>query len=289
MGDYSKDFSLDELIVSRIAREFEGEAICAGATASSMVSVLLAKRTHAPELAPMLGSPAYFDAKAIPTLTVGEFLGFESMKARLSWIELFDAIFNHKFLICIGPAQVDQFGNANISVIGDWRKPSACLIGARGLPDDSVSVEKMVYHVANHSRRTFVEKVDFVCGVGFGKARDEAGLKFGEPAVVVSNLGVFDFDKRTGRMRIESIHPGISLPQVVDSTGFDLIVPDKVVETSPPSEEEVFLIRNELDPLGIRKLDYVAREHAGTLLAEIMEKERKLLAKMSWGTRPRAD
>jgi glutaconate CoA-transferase subunit B len=105
-----------------------------------------------------------------------------------------------------------------------------------------------------HSRRRFVPRVDFISGAGFidgPGAREKAGLRRGGPRWVLSELGVFDFDPATCRMRVKSIHPGHTIAEVRDQTGFDLVVPPQVPDTTPPTAEELRLLRREIDPHGV--------------------------------------
>lgn len=277
MGKNDTQYALDDLLIARMAKEFKGDEIVgAGGTLLSAISAVLAKNTHAPDMIISGGSLNLFDSSFMPTLGISEFIGVDKAKANLTWIELFDIIFHKKFLIWVGAAQLDRFGSANISLIGEWHKPKAMLVGARGLPDDGVQNEKMMYHVMKHSKNTFVEKVDFVCSAGFTAKREEMGIDRGQPAVVVSNLGVFDFDEEKRTMRIQSLHPGVALEQVVKNTGFELVIPEDIPETEPPTAEELEII-NRIDPLGIRKLERADPEQKNKLVLEIMKNEREYI------------
>ena len=149
-------------------------------------------------------------------------------------------------------------------------------VGARGLPDNCTSCREICWVVANHSKRTFVPKVDFISGPGWVPERIGGDIKYGHPLYVFSNLGVMDFDPKTHRMRLASVHTGVTAQQVQENTGFELVIPDKVPETEPPTEEEVRLIRGEIDPLGVRRLDHARGPDAAKIMAEIREKEKAL-------------
>ena len=152
--------------------------------------------------------------------------------------------------VMMGAAQVDRYGNQNISCIGDWARPKAQLLGVRGAPGNTVN-HPVSYWVPRHSRRVFVEAVDMVCGVGYDRAA-AAGAGFHELRVVVTNLAVLDFQAPDHTMRLRSLHPGVTLSEVVDATGFALDVPDEVPVTRPPTAAELNLIRGQLDPSGLR-------------------------------------
>jgi len=152
--------------------------------------------------------------------------------------------------VMMGAAQLDRYGNQNISCIGDWARPKAQLLGVRGAPGNTVN-HPVSYWVPRHSRRVFVEAVDMVCGVGYDRAA-AAGAGFHELRVVVTNLAVLDFQAPDHTMRLRSLHPGVTLSEVVDATGFALDVPDEVPVTRPPTAAELNLIRGQLDPSGLR-------------------------------------
>jgi acyl CoA:acetate/3-ketoacid CoA transferase beta subunit len=152
--------------------------------------------------------------------------------------------------VMMGAAQLDRYGNQNISCIGDWARPKAQLLGVRGAPGNTVN-HPVSYWVPRHSRRVFVEAVDMVCGVGYDRAA-AASAVFHELRVVVTNLAVLDFQAPDHTMRLRSLHPGVTLPEVVDATGFALGVPDPVPVTRLPTAAELELIRGQLDPSGLR-------------------------------------
>jgi hypothetical protein len=129
-----------------------------------------------------------------------------------------------------------------ISCIGDWSRPKAQLLGVRGAPGNTVN-HAVSYWVPRHSRRVFVEHVDMVCGVGFD--RGSSGLP--DLRVVVTNLAVLDFLTPDHAMRVRSVHPGVELADVLNATGFELVVPDDVAVSRAPSAAELDLI-GRLDP-----------------------------------------
>ena len=274
--DKHEEYTLEELLISRMAKEMKGEIVGGAATYCSMVAVKLAQSLYNPDLIDLSGGLHHFDSRIPMAFLAVESLGRETARARVSWEELFAMVFRQKFIVWVGPAQVDQFGNANISVIGDWHNPKAVLIGARGLPDDSVHLTAMNYHMVDHSKRSFPAKVDFVCAVGFGESRQKSGIQDGCPGIVVSNLGVFDFDEGSGKMRVQSLHPGVSIDEVNAKTGFELLVPSNIPETEAPNEKELDLIRNQIDPLGLRFLDRMPKAEVKNYLSRIIERETEL-------------
>jgi acyl CoA:acetate/3-ketoacid CoA transferase beta subunit len=151
------------------------------------------------------------------------------------------------------PSQIDAHGNVNISAIGDFQRPKAALLGARGAPGNTVN-HPVSYWVPRHTTRAFVGRVDMVSGVGYDRAA-EAGpsaTRYHHLRRVVSNLGVFDFGGPGHRMRLISVHPGVSVADVRDATGFELAIGPDVPQTRQPSAGELELIRTVIDPAGTR-------------------------------------
>lgn len=163
---------------------------------------------------------------------------------------IFDIVASGRRQSMMGASQIDQYGNQNISLIGDWEHPKRQLIGVRGAPGNTAN-HRVDYWVSKHSERIFVNKVDMVSGVGNDRAAAEGNvLRFHHLGVVVTNLCVFDYDSN-GHLKVRSIHPGISPEEVREATGFDIDTTDATV-TRVPSAEELFLIRDVIDPTGLR-------------------------------------
>lgn len=284
-------YSVAELMITHMARTLaglEGERVVGSATPCSHLAGALAQRLN-PNLV-LMHSYTLFDGTCPPSITAWEWLVRGSIRAELDQETMFDLVLNGDFAIWIGPPQVDRHGNANTSVIGPWERPKVCLVGARGLPDDSVNLPEMLYYIPKHNPRSLVDQVDFVSAVGYGPARRRGEISWGSPLLVITNLGVFDFaDNGDGdtTMRIRSLHSGVSLEQVQKATGFALQVPQTVRETEAPASEELRLIREELDPLGCRDLEFLSGEAAAQRTADVLNKEDELVndAKLSGGRR----
>ncbi|MGN9910128.1 CoA-transferase subunit beta [Phytohabitans sp. LJ34] len=162
---------------------------------------------------------------------------------------VFDLIYGGRRHVMMGPSQIDRYGNANISAIGDFARPTVQLLGVRGAPGNTVH-HPTSYWVPRHSPRSFVAEVDMVSGVGYDRAA-AAGpevTRYHEVRRVVSNLGVFDFDTPDRRMRLISTHPGVTVEQVRAATGFDIAAADDVPATRLPTDAELRLIREVIDP-----------------------------------------
>jgi acyl CoA:acetate/3-ketoacid CoA transferase beta subunit len=210
----------------------------------------LAKLTFAPDLVLTDGEAALM-VGAPPIATPPTDLVREAV---MTYRNVFDVVWSGRRHIMMMASQIDRFGNQNISAIGPHAKPKVQLVGVRGAPGNSVN-HPTSYWVPDHSTRTFVEQVDVVSGVGYGRAA-EAGpgaTRFHDIRRVVSNLGVFDFDTPDHRMRLRSYHPGVTVEDIVVATGFELTVPADVGETRLPTPAELDLVRVVLDPGSVRE------------------------------------
>jgi acyl CoA:acetate/3-ketoacid CoA transferase beta subunit len=154
----------------------------------------------------------------------------------------------------MGATQIDPYGNQNFAAIGaDYAQPRTQLIGFRGAPGNTVN-HATSYWVSAHSTRVFVEKVDVVTGVGWDRAAaaGPGALEFFDLRRVVTDLAVLDFGGPDHRMRLVSTHPGVSVEEVVEATGFGLAMPERVEVSREPTPEELRLIREVIDPRGLR-------------------------------------
>jgi acyl CoA:acetate/3-ketoacid CoA transferase beta subunit len=153
----------------------------------------------------------------------------------------------------MGATQVDRHGNQNISAIGDFAQPKRQLLGSRGAPGNTVN-NRTSYWVPKHSPRVFVEKVDVVSGVGpkLAKEAGAAAAKHNDIHRVVTNLAVFDVTGDDDTMRLLSVHPGVTVDEVREATGFELDAGSDVPVTREPTMEELIIIREVLDPKAMR-------------------------------------
>jgi glutaconate CoA-transferase, subunit B len=270
------DYGIDELIITCMARELRGEVIVSSVTSLGALAAHLAKSTHAPELAVLSTPESGMDVVPLPTLSLGQFLTDNQRAIPLSMEDIFDAIFTDRFRIWINPAQIDQHGNVNISVIGPWDHPKVALVGSRGIPEDTSHLSQGLYYLTAHSPRTLVSQVDFISGVGYTDERARWLGAHGAPTCLVTDLGVFGWDPSTGEMVPRSLHPGVSAETVRERTGFPLHISRALPETPPPSAEEIAII-HAADPLEVRRLEFLSGKEAAEKLAVIYERERQTL------------
>ena len=259
------DYSVDELMVTEMAAQFRNGDQCCNGMASfiPVAAFMLARLTHAPDLV-WLPSSGGLESRPdrIPASTLEAPLWRDSIMYIEQYGDFWNFVLNGRWIekFCVGAAQLDQYGNANNSVIGDdYHAPKVRLPGTAGLADMGSIGKKLYYWNANHSPRSMVKKVDFISAAGYldgGNARDRLGLT-GGPELVVSDFAVMDFHPVNKRMRLKSIHPGVEIAQIREATGFELLMPDSAVpETRRPTQEQVRLIREKIDPDGMRKREF---------------------------------
>jgi acyl CoA:acetate/3-ketoacid CoA transferase beta subunit len=236
----------------------DGEILASPMGTVPTLGARLARATFAPDLVLTDGLAQIVDGD-IPLGTPAEDLTVEGW---LPYRAVLDLLANGRRHVMMGPAQIDAYGNANISCVGDWERPKRQLLGARGAPGNTVN-HAASYWVPRHSRRVLTAHVDVVCGVGNDRAAALPGpaARFHDLRRVITNLCVLDFETSDGRMRLVSVHPGVTVVEVVEATGFDLAAPKGSGKVSPgvdvpvtagPTPEELRLIREVLDPRSLR-------------------------------------
>ena len=242
----SEDFTRAEVCCVAVAECFrgDGEILANPIGTIPMIGGRLARATFEPELVmtdgyAMLAADVHaVGTEGDPELEVEGWNPYRTM---------FDVVWGGKRHVMMGATQVDRYGNQNIAALGDPAQPKVQLLGFRGAPGNTVC-NPTSYFVPNHTPKVFVEKVDVVTGVGW-----DHGCR--EIRRVISNLGVMDFDTPDHRMRLRSVHPGVTVDEVQEATGFALIVADDIDETRPPTDEDLTLIREVLDPQGLREAE----------------------------------
>lgn len=212
------------------------------------ISARLAKLTFEPDL--VLTDGECFLMSEPPPLGRSAAAG-GTIESWAPFRRIFDILSSGRRHSMMGASQIDQHGNQNISSIGDWRRPTRQLIGVRGAPGNTAN-HRTDYWVGGHSARVFVEKVDVVSGVGNDRARAHAStsLRFHDLGVVVTDLAVLDYGD-DGRLKVRSIHPGVTAAEVEENTGFEIDA-SNAPTTRLPTDEELRLIRDVLDPRGLR-------------------------------------
>jgi acyl CoA:acetate/3-ketoacid CoA transferase beta subunit len=238
--------TLAEICVVACAEAWRGD----GAKVASAMGII---PTLGARLAQLTFEPDLLLTDGEATLLAPAAYGGRMTEGWLPFRQIFTMLAAGQRHIMMGASQLDRFGNQNISCIGDWARPKAQLIGVRGAPGNSVN-HPVSYWIPRHSRRVFVEQADMVCGIGYDRVAGLSDAIRGhhELRMVITNLGVLDFGGPDHGMRLRSVHPGVTVSDVADATGFVLAAPLQVPRTRLPTEDELMLIREQLDPQGHR-------------------------------------
>lgn len=225
----------------------DGEILASPMGTIPVLGARLAALTFEPDLL-LSDGEAFLLAEAPALGPLGEDAVVEGW---LPYRQVFTVVASGRRHVMMGASQIDQYGNTNISCIGDQAHPKAQLLGMRGAPGNTVN-HRTSYWIPRHGTRIFVDKVDVVSGVGYDRAAKTPGAaRFHGLGVVVTDLAVLDFDGPDHRMRVCSVHPGVSADEVAAATGFALEVPADVPETRLPTDEEMTVLER-LDPAGVR-------------------------------------
>ena len=242
-------FSRAEVCAAAIADAFkdDGEIFASPMGMLPMLGVRLAKLTSNADLVISDGESLFLGGT--PPL----FAKADVVEGWIPFRRVFDVVAYGKRHVMMGATQVDRQGNQNISAIGDFAQPKRQLLGSRGAPGNTVN-NRTSYWIPKHSTRVFVDNVDVVSGVGpaRAKAAGPGASKYNDIHRIVSNLGVFDVKGEGDTVRLLSVHPGVTVDEVVAETGFELDIPDDVPTTREPTTEELILIREMLDPKNLR-------------------------------------
>ena len=246
------DYNTMELMICAAARNLEDGAAVAVGTGAPCAASMLAQKAHAPNLVIIFEAGGI--APLLPTMpiSVGDSRTYYKAVMASGMCDVMETIQRGMVDYCfLGGAQIDKYGNINSTVIGDWHQPKVRFPGSGGANDFGSLAWKIMVITPQDARR-FVEKVDFVTTPGFLSgpgSREEVGLPANTgPHKVITNMAVMGFDPDSKRLQVESIHKGFSFDDVQENTGFELLRAPEVVETPEPTDEELRLLREEVDP-----------------------------------------
>jgi len=250
-------FSKSEMMIVAAARALAGQRVCFVGVGLPNIAVNLAKRTIAPELELVYEAGVFGARPARLPLSIGDPTIVTGATAVVSMVELFGYYLQRGLIDVgfLGAAQIDRFGNINTTVIGDYDRPTTRLPGSGGACEIAINA-RQVFVIMRQSKRSFVERIDFRTSAGnlggaesAARIRTEQGWIGRGPSVVVTDLGSWHFDE-DGEMRLDSLHPGSSIEQVLETIGWQPRVSGDLATTPPPTDNELRLIRVELDPGG---------------------------------------
>jgi glutaconate CoA-transferase subunit B len=251
-------FSRTEMMIVAAARELAGQRVCFVGVGLPNIAVNLAKRTGSPDLELVYEAGVFGAEPARLPLSIGDPTIVTGSIAVTSMFELFGyylqgGVIDVGFL---GAAQIDRYGNINTTVIGDYAHPKTRLPGSGGACEIAINA-RQVFVIMRQSARSFVERIDFRTSPGnlggaenAARIRREQGWLGSGPSVVVTDLGIYHFDE-SGEMRLDSLHPGATLDEVRATIGWEPRVSPDLATTVAPTDTELRLIREELDPEGM--------------------------------------
>ena len=231
-----------EMMIAAAARELAGTHVCFVGIGLPNIAVNLALHTVAPDLELIYEAGAYGAQPARLPLSIGDPTIVTGSLAVMSQADLFGLYLQGGRVDVgfLGAAQIDRHGNINTTVIGDYERPTVRLPGSGGANEIAMH-STQVFVVMRQSKRSFVEHIDFRTSPGNAPGRARG------PSVVVTDLALYHFDA-DGEMRLDSLHPGASLDDVRAAMAWEVRVAEDLTETPPPSEEELRLMREVLDP-----------------------------------------
>jgi len=247
LGEYT---SLEMMAVCGARNIKNGEIVFVG-TGLPMLAAMLAKRTHAPK-AKIVYEAGFIDSNAVDlSLSIADSRLAYNAAAAIGLIETLGILLQGGRVDVgfVGAAQIDEYGNINTTYIGDFENPIVRLPGSGG-GNDIVSSAKRIVIIMTHQKRKFVKKLHYLTSPGHldgPEARKREGLLGGGPSLVITNLCQMGFDEETKRVKLLTVHPGVTVEQVLENVGFDLIVPEHVPQTEPPTYKELEILRA-IDP-----------------------------------------
>lgn len=261
-------YTIEELITVVLARSFRdgevgftglatGDAAALYITGIPLAAMEFARQTHAPNLTILLAgwsiNPDFSEIRELPSAEFDSGLQGLPCEAQMGSYPGPYAVRRGDVDFGFGSGvQVDRAGNINSTCVGDYRKPKVRLVGSILLPEHMTCFQREYIMMPHHEARSFVERVDYVSGVGYPggeTGRQALGLTIGGPQWIVTPKCIFEFDRVAGQARLRSIHPGIDPDDVRRSTGF-AVETDGIPTTKAPTNEELAILRRRVDPHG---------------------------------------
>jgi len=247
------DYKLVDLIICAAAEAWrnDGEVLATGIGVVPRLAASLCMKTINSDLM-MTDSEAWLVSEPVPIGPRGAYK--PRLETWMGFSRIFDNVWGGRRHAMVGPTQIDRFGQANISCIGaDYRRPKAQMLGVRGFPGNSINHANSFF-VPSHNSKVFVAgEVDMVASIGYNPARMPKGYTFADIDIrrIITNLCILDFGGPDRQIRIHSLHPGVSVDDVVSNTGFPLCVPNGIPVTPEPTQAQLALLA-ELDPHDLR-------------------------------------
>lgn len=245
------DYTPNELMAVAGARELNDHQVVAVGLGLPVVASFLAKMTHAPNMT-MLFELGVIDPEPIhPGVGLADPRVWYRAKVLSSFVDILGAVL-HRGLVDVGflgGLETDQYGNLNTSLLGDPKGQFRHMVGSGGANDIASSAKRTII-IIRHESRKLKRAISFITSPGYitgGNSRSEAGLT-GGPYRVITDKAIFGFHPESKKMMLITIHPGNNLEDVINTMGFEPIIPDNLPFTEVPSTEQLRIIREQIDP-----------------------------------------
>ncbi len=251
MSEQPQHNALADLLICACSKVWQndGEVLASGIGLIPRLAASMAMR-KSPDLM-MTESEAFMVSEPTP---VGKRNGYEPQRETwMGFSRVFHCVWSGARHALVGPTQIDRFGQANISAIGDYDRPRVQMLGVRGFPGNSISHFNSFF-VPNHNNRVFVEnEVDTVCSIGYNPNRMPKGYSNADIRIglVITNLCVMDFNGKDNKPRLVSLHEGVNLDDVIQNTGFELEIGNDIPITATPTVDELAILPI-IDPNNLR-------------------------------------
>jgi glutaconate CoA-transferase subunit A len=283
-----KDASVDEIIAARIAAELDNESFASAGAVSPLANVAyrLAKATHAPDMIIATMSCGHLDIAPSPMiLSLIESLDCETAAAHAGGDDTYSTYYQAGAVTheIVGTAQVDRRGRSNTIAL---RKPSGGLIrlpGQGGMADVANMHRDYLIYIPRHSIQSLVDEVEIVSsarGLLTPTEREPMGYRTGK-ALVFTDLCVFRLDQISRELIVIETMPGVTQQQIRNATGFSVTFDADCREVPLPSSVTLAILRNRIDPLGLRRLEFVSGKERGALIAEILAADRAMVERFT--------
>jgi glutaconate CoA-transferase subunit B len=251
----SQSYSASEMMIAVAARMLKGARTVFVGVGLPNIACNLARITVAPDMEMIYESGVYGARPERLPLSIGDPTLVSGAVSVVSMADLFGLYLQRGLveIALLGGAQIDKYGNLNSSVIGDYAKPKTRLPGSGGACEIATNAQR-TFMIMRLKRRAFVEKLDFITSPGHlsgGDSRSRLGLPGKGPEIVITDKAILNFDNADREMQLSALYPGVSEADVRAETGWELRRAPTIEEVSPPSVEELRLIREELDPSGM--------------------------------------
>jgi len=242
------EYTKEEMMIITASRLLQNGEVCFVGIGLPSTACNLARLTHAPDIVLIYESGTIDTKPHTLPLSIGDDILAETASTVVSVPEIFNYWLQGGKVDVgfLGGAQIDKFGNINSTVIGSYKKPKVRLPGAGGAPEIA-SNAKRTFVIMKHNSRAFVEKVDFITSAGYldgGDAREKLGIPGKGPQIIITDLGILRPNPKTMEFELTSIHPGVTIQEVKENTGWDLKISETLIVTEEPSLEYLNILRD---------------------------------------------